>query len=65
MPKVKTRKAVSKRFKLTKSGQLQRSSSKKRHLLTCKSRKKKRQLRSDKLVAPADLKNMKAMMPYA
>ncbi len=65
MPKVKTRKAVSKRFKLTKSGQLKRSSCKKRHLLTCKTRKKKRKLKDEKLVKPADLKNMKTMMPYA
>ncbi len=65
MPKVKTRKAVSKRFKLTKSGQLKRSSCKKRHLLTCKTRKQKRKLKDEKLVDAADLKNMKSMMPYA
>ena len=45
MPKVKTRKAVSKRFKITKSGKVKRCNAKGRHLLTCKSRKKKRQLR--------------------
>ncbi len=65
MPKMKTRKAVSKRFKLTKNGKLKRQSCKTRHLLTSKTRKKKRQLRSGDLVADADLKNMKAMMPYA
>ncbi len=64
MPKTKTRKSVSKRFTVTKSGKLKRRSCKTRHLLTCKTRKKKRELRGGKLVDSADLKNMKSMIPY-
>lgn len=64
MPKVKTRKAVSKRFTITKSGKVKRSNTKGRHLLTCKSRKKKRQLRHSAIVCDSDAKNIKAMMPY-
>jgi len=65
MPKVKTRKAVSKRFRVTKNGKVVRSSSKKRHLLTCKSRKKKRDLRQPKTAVGMDAKNIKKMLPYA
>ncbi len=65
MPKVKTRKAVSKRFRVTKNGKVVRSSSKKRHLLTCKTRKKKRDLRQPKNAKAADAKNIKQMLPYA
>ncbi|RLD10133.1 MAG: 50S ribosomal protein L35 [Chlamydiae bacterium] len=65
MPKVKTRKAVSKRFRVTKNGKVVRSSSKKRHLLTCKSRKKKRDLRQPKIAAKQDSKNIIKMLPYA
>ncbi|MCK5851589.1 50S ribosomal protein L35 [bacterium] len=65
MPKVKTRKAVSKRFRVTKNGKVVRSSSKKRHLLTCKTRKKKRDLRQPKTAVAGDAKNIKQMLPYA
>jgi len=64
MPKVKTRKAVSKRFKITKSGKVKRNNSKVRHLLTCKNRKKKRKLRHSSIACDSDAKNIKAMMPY-
>jgi large subunit ribosomal protein L35 len=64
MPKVKTRKAVSKRFKITKSGKVKRCNAKGRHLLTCKSRKKKRQLRHGTIACDSDAKKIKAMMPY-
>jgi large subunit ribosomal protein L35 len=64
MPKVKTRKAVSKRFKVTKSGKVTRNNSKARHLLTCKNRKKKRKLRHSTIASDSDTRNIKAMMPY-
>jgi large subunit ribosomal protein L35 len=64
MPKVKTRKAVSKRFRVTKTGKVKRRSSKMRHLLTCKDRKKKRTLRNGTLASDSDARNIKAMMPY-
>ncbi len=64
MPKAKTRKAVSKRFTVTKNGKVKRQSSKMRHLLTCKSRKKKRALRQGKIASPMDAKLVKRMLPY-
>ena len=42
MPKLKTRKAAKKRFRFTGKGRIKRSKSGKRHILTKKSRKRKR-----------------------
>jgi large subunit ribosomal protein L35 len=55
---------VSKRFRVTKTGKVKRRSSKMRHLLTCKDRKKKRTLRNGTLASDSDARNIKAMMPY-
>jgi len=54
MPKIKTRKGAVKRFKLTAGGQVRRGKAYKNHLLTSKSRKRKRRLRQSSLVASAD-----------
>ncbi len=64
MPKVKTRKSVSKRFSVTKNGKVKRSQAKMRHLMTCKSRNKKRNLGRNTLASAPDAKNIKKMMPY-
>lgn len=64
MPKQKTRKAVSKRFKITKGGKVLRTTASRRHMATGKSRKRKRQLRGSALASPADSLNMKKMVPY-
>jgi large subunit ribosomal protein L35 len=50
MPKQKTKKGVKKRFKLTASGKVKRACSGKRHILTKKSRKRKRNLAKGALV---------------
>lgn len=49
--KPKTRKAVSKRFKKTASGKIKRAHGGKGHLLTNKTRKQKRRLGQNTLVA--------------
>jgi len=54
MPKIKTRKGAVKRFKVTAGGQIRRGKAYKNHLLTSKSRKRKRRLRQASLVASAD-----------
>jgi large subunit ribosomal protein L35 len=54
MPKIKTRKAAAKRFKVTASGQVRRGKAYKSHLLTGKSRKRKRHLRQGSIVSPED-----------
>jgi large subunit ribosomal protein L35 len=45
VPKMKTRKAVAARFRVTATGKLKASQPGKRHLLTHKTAKRKRQLR--------------------
>jgi large subunit ribosomal protein L35 len=64
MVKMKTNKAASKRFKMTGSGKLMRWHACKSHILTKKSRKRKRNLRKDALVQPDILKQMQRMLPY-
>ncbi len=46
MPKMKTHKSMRKRFRVTASGKLKRHQSGKKHLLSHKTGKRKRQLRS-------------------
>ena len=58
MPKMKTKTGAKKRFKVTGSGQIKRQKANRSHILTSKSRKRKRQLRNDILVHPADLNNV-------
>lgn len=62
MPKMKTKKAVAARFKLTGTGKLLRRRPGKRHILTKKTAKRKRQLRNTSLVSDAQLKMYKRLM---
>lgn len=62
--KAKTRKAVAKRFKTTGTGKILRRKQGKRHILQKKSRKRKRQLGKVTLVSAADLKNVRASLPF-
>ncbi len=64
MPKVKTKRAAAKRFKVTATGKVLRRRAFKSHILAKKTRKRKRALRRPALVAEADLKRVKAMIPY-
>lgn len=57
MPKMKSHRSAKKRFKMTATGKLKRQSAGKRHLLTSKTRKRKRHL-GDSQVHPADAKRM-------
>ena len=65
MPKMKTKKGASKRFKVRASGSIKRSQAFKRHILTKKSTKSKRQLRGSAEVHGTNVASVKAMMPYA
>ena len=65
MPKLKTNRGAAKRFKKTASGKYKRGSSHMSHILTKKSTKRKRHLRSSSLIAGADLKNIKKLLPYS
>jgi large subunit ribosomal protein L35 len=62
MPKMKTKKAVKSKFKLTGTGKLLRRRPGKRHILTKKTSKRKRKLGKPALVADTHLKTYKLMM---
>jgi large subunit ribosomal protein L35 len=62
MPKMKTNRSAAKRFKKTASGRLKRGKQNRRHILTKKSPKRKRQLRNSALVSKADEKRMKKLL---
>ena len=64
MPKMKTKRAAAKRFKVTGTGELKRSKAYKRHILTKKSTKTKRNLRKPTLTDATNVKNMKKILPY-
>jgi large subunit ribosomal protein L35 len=64
MPKIKTNRAAAKRFKRTGSGKLKRMKSLKNHILTKKTRKRKRKLRQSTLVSKADAPRVRMMVPY-
>jgi large subunit ribosomal protein L35 len=65
MPKMKTKKGAAKRFKVRGSGSIKRGQAFKRHILTKKTTKNKRQLRGTTAVHSADVASVKAMMPFA
>ena len=64
MPKVKTNRAAAKRFKVTGTGKLKRNKAYKRHILTKKSAKTKRNLRKPAMTYATNVKNMKKLTPY-
>jgi len=65
MPKLKTRKAAAKRFKVTGSGKFVRRHAFRNHLLDHKSPKRKRWLGTMAVVDERDADNVALMMPYA
>ncbi len=64
MPKLKTHRGAAKRFKKTGTGKFKRSMAFKRHLLSSKTTKVKRQLSGMVVVADADAAKIKRMLPY-
>jgi len=64
MPKLKTRKAASKRYKVTGTANFLRRHAFKGHLLMKKSKKQKRKLSQTILVNVNDSKSIKLMLPY-
>ncbi|HEU64811.1 MAG: 50S ribosomal protein L35 [Candidatus Anoxychlamydiales bacterium] len=62
MPKMKTKKAVAKRFRVTGKNKLMRTKPGRRHLLTKKTTKRKRNLRKKTLVDKAQLKTYSRLM---
>ena len=62
MPKMKTKKAATKRFKMSATGKVMRSQAGKSHLNACKSRKRKRNLRGMITANEADQPRVKRML---
>lgn len=62
MPKMKTRKAVAARFRVTATGKLKASRPGKRHLLTHKTAKRKRQLNRPSYLDEGHLRTYKRLM---
>ena len=65
MPKMKTRSGAKKRFRVRGSGSVKRSQAGKRHILTKRSTKNKRQLRGSTGVHATNANTVAAMLPYA
>ena len=63
MPKLKTHRGAAKRFKKTGTGKFTRGSAGHAHILTSKSRKRKRRLRGTVLVSKADQAKLRKMLP--
>ncbi len=64
MPKIKTNRAAAKRFRVTGSGKIKRNKGFKRHILSNKSKKRKRNLRHATTVSAVEQKNIRKLIPY-
>ena len=65
MPKIKSNRGAAKRFRKTASGGFKCNASHRRHILTKKSTKRKRQLRSPGMLHASDVKSANRLLPYA
>jgi large subunit ribosomal protein L35 len=65
MPKMKTSRAAAKRFTRTSSGEFKRAQSHRRHILTKKSTKRKRQLREGVYIHESDVASARRLLPYS
>jgi large subunit ribosomal protein L35 len=64
MPKIKTNRSAAKRFRVTGTGKIMRNKAYKRHILTKKTTKNKRNLRKATEIDPTNAANMKKITPY-
>jgi large subunit ribosomal protein L35 len=62
MPKMKSNRSAMKRFRLTATGRVRRNQAFVRHILTKKTRKRKRNLRHTTLVSAADTRQIKRLL---
>ena len=65
MPKMKTKSGAKKRFKARGSGSIKRSMAYKRHILTKKTTKSKRQLRGTAAIHSTNIDAVRAMLPVS
>lgn len=64
MPKMKTKRAAAKRFRVTGKGKFKRAKRGRRHILSNKSRKRKRGLNETAYIHESDEVHLKVTMPY-
>mgnify|MGYP001246862472 CR=1 FL=1 len=62
MPKMKTKKSATKRFKMSATGKVMQTQGGKAHLNECKTRKRKRNLRGMCVLSQADQPRVKRML---
>ena len=65
MPKMKTKSSAKKRFRVRPGGTVKRGQAFKRHILTKKSTKTKRQLRRKSAVHSTNTAAIRSMLPYS
>jgi len=64
MPKIKSNRSAAKRFKKTGTGKIKRRKQGKGHILTKKTRGRKRKLRQGAVVSKSDEKRIRKLIPY-
>ena len=62
---MKSKSSAKKRFIIRASGSIKRAQAFKRHILTKKTTKNKRQLRGTTEIVKSDVASVRAMLPYA
>jgi len=62
MPKMKSSSAAKKRFKITATGKFKRRKAYRSHILTSKSKKRKRHLRKPTLISEQEQKKIKMLL---
>lgn len=63
MPKIKTNRAAAKRFRRTGSGKYAFAKSHRNHILTKKSTKRKRRLRSTHIIDKSNVRELRTLLP--
>ncbi|MGH7933621.1 MAG: 50S ribosomal protein L35 [Candidatus Binataceae bacterium] len=64
MPKIKTNRSAAKRFTVSKTGKVRHKRAYLRHLLSSKSRGRKRRLRQPGMLNATDARKVRLMVPY-
>ena len=64
MPKMKSHRGAAKRVSKTGAGKWKRMRANKSHILTKKTRKRKRRLRQSELAAKGDARRLNKILPY-
>jgi len=64
MPKMKSNRGASKRFSSTGRGGIKRAKAGKSHILTGKTKKRKRNLRKAAMVHPTNEKSIRRLLPH-